>query len=277
MFAIGPATALVAIIAAGSVLARSGEPGWERAAASPADGRCAALAAGLPGAAQLVAYLAEASTCQSARLSRAVHGRPWRPVYLGRPGSAAGPGRRATVLTAGALQRARPQWRLRAEESAEGGRYRGDEVYWPDAARPDAMPSNTPRRDNARAGAARGWQDGRESWPDGGDGWRTIRRQIGPAARTGALTRNAVAIRRQTSLPAILSPGDFSWGLRYRPTTRGGAQVGGADRRRLADGAYLGRTDPGGHLTATSGWLARAGERARWSRDRAIRPGRRPG
>jgi len=59
MFAIGPATAIVAIIAVGVVLARSGQPRWNALLPAQLMGGAAALLLAYPALAQLVAYLAK--------------------------------------------------------------------------------------------------------------------------------------------------------------------------------------------------------------------------
>jgi quinol monooxygenase YgiN len=57
MFAIGPLTALVTIIAAGTVVVRSGQPGWNAVLPAELMGGAAAVALAYPCLAQLVAYL----------------------------------------------------------------------------------------------------------------------------------------------------------------------------------------------------------------------------
>jgi quinol monooxygenase YgiN len=57
MFAIGPLTTLVTIIAAGTVMVRSGQPGWNAVLPAELMGGAAAVALAYPCLAQLVAYL----------------------------------------------------------------------------------------------------------------------------------------------------------------------------------------------------------------------------
>ena len=56
MFAIGPLTTLVTIIAAGTVVVRSGQPGWNAVLPAELMGGAAAVALAYPCLAQLVAY-----------------------------------------------------------------------------------------------------------------------------------------------------------------------------------------------------------------------------
>jgi quinol monooxygenase YgiN len=57
MFAIGPLTTLVAIISAGTVMVRSGQPGWNAVLPAELMGGAAAVALAYPCLAQLIAYL----------------------------------------------------------------------------------------------------------------------------------------------------------------------------------------------------------------------------
>src|ERR1700739_2492372 len=57
MFAIGPLTRLVTVIAVGTVVARSGQPGWNAVLPAALMGGAAAVALAYPCLAQLVTYL----------------------------------------------------------------------------------------------------------------------------------------------------------------------------------------------------------------------------
>lgn len=159
MFAIGPVTALVALIAAGTVIARSSEPGWDGVLPPQLMAGGAALALAYPGLAQLVAYLTGIHLPVSSLfdvLCTLAAGLTWvAGVRIGHLRLAA-----IKARSGGAAASSR--------DGAERGRYRGDDEYWPDPARQNAARSQSSDRD----GAGYGWQDDRVGGPDGRD-WRS--------------------------------------------------------------------------------------------------------
>jgi quinol monooxygenase YgiN len=252
MFAIGPATALVAIIAVGVVLARSGQPRWNALLPAQLMGGAAALLLAYPALAQLVAYLVKIHLpvgSAFALLCTAAAALVWLAgTRAGRVPSAAAPGRASHSPDGwgaySGLDRSGDFGRL--EESAEGGVYRGDGLYRAGApGRTDAEEYGRDR-DNARAGRRESWQDGREGWQDGGDGWRDDQQ----ANRSGHEDWRADQLRGGYQAPDFATgdfvPGDYSED--YAPADyASGAHVGGAYQGgAYGGGAYPGGADPGG-------------------------------
>jgi quinol monooxygenase YgiN len=162
MFAIGPVTALVALIAVGTVIRRSSEPGWDEVLRPQLMAGVAALALAYPGLAQLVAY--EVGTHLPVRSEFAVlctmaAGLTWAAgVRAGRLQLPALQDRTAGAAAANwdggeRFGRGDPTRQFeRREPAADRGLYRDDEDYWPD--RQNAARSQ--RGDSADAGY--GWQ-----------------------------------------------------------------------------------------------------------------------
>jgi quinol monooxygenase YgiN len=174
MFGVGPVTALIALIAAGTVMARSSEPGWDGALAPQLMATGAALALAYPCLAQLVAYVA------------GIH-LPVGSVFAVLCTMAAGltwaAGVRAGELRLAALHSSSAGAAASSRDGAERGRYRDDHEYWRDRAGSSAAMSQGGDRDRRdRDDAGYGWQDDR----DGGVGGRGWRSRDEPDGRFGA-------------------------------------------------------------------------------------------
>ncbi len=157
MFAIGPITALIAIIAAWTVLARSSEPGWGAVRTPQLMAGVAALALAYPCLAQLVAYLTGTHlpvSSEFAVVCTLAAGLTW-----------------AAGVRTGQLRLAALHSRSSgADSSRDGtgldgtgrGRYRDDDEYWQDRAGQGAARSQRADRDRGDMdNAGYGWQDDR--------------------------------------------------------------------------------------------------------------------
>jgi len=244
MFAIGPATAIVAIIAVGVVLARSGQPRWNALLPAQLMGGTAALLLAYPALAQLVAYLAKVHLpvgSAFALLCTAAAALVWLAgMRSGRVRPAAPHGRASQSPDGwgayGGLDRTGDFGRL--EESAEGGVYRGDGLYRPGpAGRADADQYGGDRDD-----AGPGWQDERDAGRPGREDWRGDQHQGGyqvPDFATGDFV-----------------PGDYGGGDYGPGGYADGAHAGGD----YATGDFAtGDIAPNGHDLATDGWQTRPG------------------
>jgi quinol monooxygenase YgiN len=178
MFAIGPITALIAIIAAGTVMARSSEPGWAAVRTPQLMAGVAALALAYPCLAQLVTYLTGTHlpvASEFAVCCTLAAGLTWAAGV--RTGEV-----RLAVL------HSRSSRAASSRDAAERGRYGDDEDYWPAQAgqsaarsqradwdRGDRDRGDWDRGDRDRAGwdrgnrddAGYGWQDDRDGELDG--------------------------------------------------------------------------------------------------------------
>jgi len=270
MFAIGPATAIVALIAVGVVLARSGQPGWNALLPAQLMGGAAALLLAYPALAQLVAYLAHinlpvrsvfALVCTAAAALTWMAG-----MRTGQVRSAALPGRVGQSADGwgayGGLDRTGDFGRL--EEGAEGGVYRGGGLYRPEP------PGRTAGRgyDRDRDDADLDWQDDRHADQSGREDWRPDQHEAG--YQTDFATGDFV-------------PGDYA-GADYGGADHGGADYAGADhgsgsygRGDYSSGGYApgdyadrdyatgdfatGDIATDGHDRAASEWQSSAGDR----------------
>jgi quinol monooxygenase YgiN len=175
MFAIGPVTALVAIIAVGTVLIRSGQPGWNAVLPAQLMGGAAALALAYPALAQLVAYLVGIHLPVSslfAVLCTIAAGLTWlagmqtgrlRLAALRATGAAPQPWDRGGPLDGAD----RTGDFARFEPATDGGVYRGGGLYRPD--RPGQNATRDYQRDQEDPGA--GWHD--DQLGGGHDDWRS--------------------------------------------------------------------------------------------------------
>jgi quinol monooxygenase YgiN len=183
MFAIGPVTALIAIVAAWTVIARSSEPGWDAVRTPELMAGVAALALAYPPLAQLVTYLTGTHlpvASEFAVVCTLAAGLTWaagvrageiRLAALHSRGSAADSGRDGSGRDG------------RGRDGTARGRYGDDEDYWQDRAgqsaargqrgdwdRDDGDRGNWDRGEMDRTdrnNAGYGWQDDRNSEPDG--------------------------------------------------------------------------------------------------------------
>jgi len=158
MFAIGPITALIAIIAAGTVISRSSEPGWDAVRTPELMAGVAALALAYPPLAQLVTYLTGTHVpvaSEFAVVCTLAAGLTWAAgVRTGEIRLAALRGKSSGAATG----------RDGAERDGAGrGQYRDDEDYWQDRGDWDRRAMDRAGRDNA----GYGWQDDRNSELDG--------------------------------------------------------------------------------------------------------------
>jgi quinol monooxygenase YgiN len=161
MFAIGPVTALITVIAAGTVIFRSSQPGWNAVLPAQLMASGAALALAYPCLAQLIAYVAGVHLPVSsafAVLCTMAAGLTW-----------------AAGVRTGRLRLAALHGTTSA--AADRGRYRDDGDYWPDREGPAAARGQ--RGDNDDAGY--GWQDDRSGRVNGDD----RRPRSEPAGRYG--------------------------------------------------------------------------------------------
>ena len=175
MFAVGPVTALVAIIAVATVLARSGQPGWNAVLPAQLMGGAAALALAYPPLAQLVAYKAGIHLPVSspfAVLCTIAAALTWLA------GMQTGRLRLASLRAAGAAAQSQARGRAqdvpdrtgdfaRFEPATDGGVYRGSGLYRPD--RPGQDATRNYQRDQEDPGF--GWRDDRLG--GGHDDWRS--------------------------------------------------------------------------------------------------------
>lgn len=153
MFAIGPITALITIIAAWTVIARRSEPGWDAVQTPQLMAGVAALALAYPCLEQLVAYLTGTHlpvSSEFAVLCTLAAGLTW----------AAG-ARTGEIRLAALHGRSSGAASSRDGTGRDGtgrGGYRDDEEYWPDRAGQSAAGSQRGDRDNL----GYGWQDYRD-------------------------------------------------------------------------------------------------------------------
>jgi quinol monooxygenase YgiN len=141
MFGIGPMTALVTLIAVGTVMARASQPGWDGLLRPQLMAGVAALALAYPCLAQLVAYLAGIHLpvrSEFGVLCAMAAGLTWAAgVGAGRIRLAALQDRSAGAASPswdsadrfGGSDRSRQFGRM--DPAAERGRYRDDDDYWP--------------------------------------------------------------------------------------------------------------------------------------------------
>jgi quinol monooxygenase YgiN len=244
MFAVGPATALVAIITVGVVLARSGQPRWNALLPAQLMGGAAALLLAYPALAQLVAYLANIHLPVAsvfAVLCTAAAALTWLAgMRTGRVRSAAPPARASQSAEGwgaySGLDRTGDYGRL--EESAEGGVYRGGGLYRPGpSGRADAE-----HYDRDRDDAGPGWQDDRDAGRPGRDDRRFDQHQGGyqaPDFATGDFV-----------------PGDYIGGDHGPGDYAGGAYTDGD----YATGDFAtGDISPDRHDPAVGGWQSGPG------------------
>jgi len=176
MFAIGPITALIAIIAAGTVIARSSEPGWDAVRTPELMAGVAALALAYPPLAQLVTYLTGTHlpvASEFAVVCTLAAGLTWAAgVRTGEIRLAALHSRSSGTATGrdGA-----------GRDGAGRGQYRDDEDYWQDRGGQSSATGDRDRGDRDRGdwdrvdradrdNAGYGWQDDRNSELDGRGG-----------------------------------------------------------------------------------------------------------
>ena len=155
MFAIGPVTALVALIAAGTVIARSSEPGWDAVLPPQLMAAGAALALAYPCLAQLVAYLTGSHL-------------PVGSVFAVLCTMAAGliwaAGTRTGQLRLAAVQGRGSDAATLTRDGAERGRYRDDEEALagpPDGRNAARSQARRQRRCGLRLAGRPGRRDGR--------------------------------------------------------------------------------------------------------------------
>jgi len=173
MFAIGPITALIAIIAASTVIARSSEPGWDAVRTPELMAGVAALALAYPSLAQLVKYLTGTHlpvASEFAVVCTLAAGLTWAAgVRTGEVRLAALRSRSSGAATG----RDRTGRDGIGRDGAERGRYGDDEDYWQDRAGQSTARSDRDDRDRgawdrgARDNAGYGWQDDRNGELDG--------------------------------------------------------------------------------------------------------------
>jgi quinol monooxygenase YgiN len=189
MFAIGPVTALIAIIAAWTVIARSSAPGWNAVRTPQLLAGVAALALAYPCLAQLVTYLTG---------THLPVGSVFAVVCTLAAGLTWTAGVRAGEVRLAALHSRSSGAAASRGEDVERGRYRDDDDYWSDRAgqssarsqrgdwdRSDWDRSDRDRSDRDRSdrdNAGYGWQDDRDSELDG----RGRRSRDEPDGRYGA-------------------------------------------------------------------------------------------
>jgi quinol monooxygenase YgiN len=163
MFAIGPVTALVALVAAWTVITRSSQPGWDTVLAPELMVAVAALALSYPCLAELVTYLTGTHVpvaSEFAVVCALAAALTWAA------------GARIGELPLAALRSRSPGAAASSRDGAQRGRYRDDEDYWSDAAGQSAGRSQRGDRDRGdRDTAGYGWQDGRNGEFDG-RGWQ---------------------------------------------------------------------------------------------------------
>ena len=184
-FAIGPVTAIVALLAVLTVVRRSGQPGWNAVLPAQLMAGAAALLLAYPALAELAAYEAKIHLPVSASVfalaCTAAAGLTWLAGV--RVGQLRQPSRQPMASPANAVEPARTydgadrtgDFR-RFEPATDGGVYRGGGLYRPDP--PGRTGAGGYERDHDDA--ALGWQDDRpggynEAWDDprGDDGhWR---------------------------------------------------------------------------------------------------------
>jgi quinol monooxygenase YgiN len=196
-FAVGPLTALVAIIAVGVVAYRSGQPGWNALLPAQLMGGAAALLLAYPALAQLVAYMTGvhlpvasvfAALCTAAAVLTWLAGtRTGRLRLAGLHGRATRSDDWNYARPSADHEDRAPHDFGRFEPATDGGVYRGGGLYRPDP------PGGTERE---RDDAGNGWRDdsGYDDWRDSGDPgaggahWRSAQRDGGyqsPGFATG--------------------------------------------------------------------------------------------
>jgi quinol monooxygenase YgiN/branched-subunit amino acid transport protein len=179
MFAIGPITALIAIIAAWTVIARSSEPSWDVVRIPQLMAGVAALALAYPSLAQLVAYLTGTHLPVSSAFAvvcTLAAGLTWAAgVRTGGVRLAVLHGSSSAIAAAGRDGTGRDGT---GRDGTGRGRYRDDEEYWQDRAGQSAARSQRGDRDLGgwdrgdwdranRDNAGYGWQDDRNGELDG--------------------------------------------------------------------------------------------------------------
>jgi quinol monooxygenase YgiN len=163
MFAIGPITALIAIIAAWTVLARSSDPVWDAVRIPELMAGVAALALAYPCLAQLVAYLTGTHLPVSSAFA---------VVCTLAAGLTWAAGVRTGEVRLAALH-SRSSGAASSRDGAERGRRLGDEEYWQDRAGQSPARSQRGDRDRGdwdrgdRVNPGYGWQDDRNGELDG--------------------------------------------------------------------------------------------------------------
>jgi quinol monooxygenase YgiN len=174
-FAVGPATAIVAVLAVGSVVRRSSQPGWNALLPGQLMGGAAALLLAYPSLAQLAAYEAKIHLPLSASVfslaCAAAAGLTWLAgVRLAQqpPAWRLAQDRRDEAFEAAeAYDDDRPGDFARFEPATDGGVYRGGGLYRPEAAGRTGVRSY--ERDHDLGGHS--WQDDRANG-DYAEAWR---------------------------------------------------------------------------------------------------------
>jgi quinol monooxygenase YgiN len=250
MFAIGPITALIAIIAAWTVSARSSEPGWDAVRTPVLMAGVAALALAYPPLAQLVTYLTGTHlpvASEFAVVCTLAAGLTWAA------GVRAGEIRLAALHSRGSGAAAGRDGAGR--DGAGRGPYGDDEDYWQDRAGQSAAGSDRGGdRDSgdrgrgdwdrgdidrtARNNAGYGWQDDRNAELDGRGRrkWEELDAQYGagyeePDFATGDFATGDL-------MPGALASGDHDLGYEHSyDQADGHYRDAGAEARR-PDGQY---------------------------------------
>jgi quinol monooxygenase YgiN len=234
-FAVGPATAIVAVLAVASVVRRSGQPGWSALLPAQLMGGAAALLLAYPSLAQLAAYEAKIHLPLSASVfalaCTVAAGLTWvagaRIAQLPRAPRSAAAAQDDDFEAAGSYDGAdRTGDFARFEPATDGGVYRGGGLYRPEPAGRTGVRSYD--RDHDLEG--RGWQDDRpdagyaEPWRDDAraeagqwhdhDGWHSDQGGYQPDFATGDF------------VPGDYATGDVAAG-EFAPGNGHGADVGG--------------------------------------------------
>jgi quinol monooxygenase YgiN len=244
-FAVGPATALVAIIAVGCVAYRSGQPRWNAVLPAQLMGGAAALLVAYPALAQLVAYLTGVHLpvrTAFAVVGTAAAALTWLAgVRIGRLPRASQPARTDPADTPRSYDGAdRTGDYRRFEPATDGGVYRGGGLYRPGPTGRAEVGEYEDDHDDEGLG----WQDDRRGGGSGRDDWRSDQQRGGyqtPDFATGDFVPDDYA-------PGDLAAGDDQlepYGQPRHPDDLGGRRLAGTadERDRLTRRADNGRED----------------------------------